>query len=95
MFSFDAVVAQVNTRLDSKDKLYQPPKGWDASDPKGCWTHDRAKQSGELYDYCQGFKMFEDFYAALAYADTLDYSVLTLDIVVDRWTVTPLDAFYG
>lgn len=93
MMPFDAVVAQVNKRMDGTDKFYKPPKGWDAADPEGCWTHDYKK--GEVIDYCDGFKMFATFDAAKAYADTLDYSVIRLDNEWSAWTVTPLDAFYG
>jgi hypothetical protein len=93
MAMFDAVAAQVNKRMDGNDKFYKPPKGWDAKDPAGCWTHDYKK--GAAIDYCDGFKMFVDMKSAREYADTLKYSVMSFDTAVDMWTVTPLDAFYG
>ncbi len=67
-------------------------RGWDAMDPDGCWMHDLHK----VPDYCHGFKLFEEFYDALAYATDMDNpSLLGFDTEAQRWYVEPMAGEYG
>ena len=68
------------------------PRGWDATDPAGCWMKDRP----EAPDYCQGFKMFLTYEAADRYAVSLGTPyVMRYDNEVMRWTVEPMAGDYG
>ncbi len=65
-------------------------KGWNPDDPDP-WAKDMAAMAG--VDYAEGFRLFEDYDDALAYAETVDGTyTLGFDTVVDRWAVTPLSA---
>ena len=45
-------------------------QGWDADDPKGCWTHDMDRSAP--IDYTEGFRLFENYDDAVAYGETLE-----------------------
>lgn len=69
-------------------------QGWNPDDPAGCWMHDGPKDEG--IDYCDGFKLFEDFYEALKYGETLESTfTLGFDSDIQRWVVTPMNGSYG
>ena len=59
----------------------RPPKGW--FDPPPVEP-----------PFMGGFRMFESYVKAVAYAETFKYHVLSFDPVVSRWTVEPLDHNY-
>ena len=83
------VARQVMNSTRGKNKI-KKPKNWDAvKNVAGPTT-----KPGEVFS-CNGFKMFTNLDDAVAYADTLKFSSTMWDDVVDRWTVTPLNAFYG
>ena len=66
-------------------------QGWDADDPKGCWTHDMDRSAP--IDYTEGFRLFENYDDAVAYGETLEGTfTLGLDPEIDRWAVTPIGA---
>lgn len=88
---FNAVAAQVCKRLDSKDKLFQPPKGWDASDPEGCWMHDFKKGK----PMAKTFWMFDTFEEAEVKAAELDWNLIGFDPEVEKWTVEEFDGPRG
>ncbi len=69
-------------------------QGWNPDDPAGCWTHDGPAPKG--IDYCDGFRLFDDFYDALDYGATLGLTfTLGFDSDVQRWAITPLNGSYG
>lgn len=97
MLGIPWLAAHIHERLTTgKWKL---PKGWDARDPAGCWTHD-LDHSAPI-DYCDGFKMFDTFQEAKDYADTLEFSLIKFETFkhggedVSKWTVERFEAFYG
>ena len=68
------------------------PRGWDATDPDGCWMHDLHK----VPDYCHGFRLFDVYEEALAYAVSMDNpSLLGFDTEAQRWAVEPMEGDYG
>jgi len=83
---FDAIVAKVLAPGAPRSR------GWDASDPAGCWTHDRPKGM----DYCQGFKLFDVCQDARDYAAALDGPFsLSYDTAASRWAVEPITQLPG
>lgn len=64
-------------------------RGWDATDPAGCWMP-------KVRDYLHGFRLFDVYKDAMAYATSLKSpTLLGFDTVAQRWYVEPMSGDYG
>ncbi len=56
--------------------------------------HDAPRAAG--IDYCDGFRLFDEFREAIIYAENLEgTSTLGFDPGAQKWAVTPLNDTYG
>lgn len=66
-----------------------PPRGWDASHPHGCWLDEKESHG----DSSPSTRWFNTEAEALTHAATLDWWLVSRPFDLDLWRVEEMDGY--